>query len=108
MVTLYIAGPMTGYEYFNYPEFRSAEQQLRGAGFDVLNPVSAEQHNTTGAPQAWDWYMRHALRMVVDSEGIALLPGWEDSRGACLEVHVARHLGLATRPLLDWIREVPA
>ncbi|MCS6578235.1 DUF4406 domain-containing protein [Curtobacterium poinsettiae] len=100
---LYIAGPMTGYEYFNYPAFRFAEQQLRSAGFDVLNPVDAEQHNTTGAPQAWDWYMRHALRMVVDSDGVALLNGWEQSRGAQLENHVATSLGMPVRPIAGWL-----
>jgi hypothetical protein len=102
---LYIAGPMTGYEFFNYPAFRAAEAELVTLGFDVLNPVDTEQHNTTGGPQAWDWYMRHALRMVVESDGVSLLPGWEMSRGAKLERHVATELGLQVRPHDQWLKD---
>jgi nucleoside 2-deoxyribosyltransferase len=102
MTTLYIAGPMTGYPEFNYPAFRAAEEHLRAAGFGVLNPVDAENHNDTGKPQEWHWYMRHALRMVLDADGLALLPGWEDSRGATLEVHVAKALTLPVRLIGEW------
>lgn len=100
---LYIAGPMSGLPEFNYPAFRSAGTLLGAKGFEVLNPVDAEKHNTTGATQSWDWYMRHALRMVLDAEGIALLPNWEKSRGAKLEETVGRSLGLDIRPLGDWL-----
>jgi len=43
--------------------------------------------------------MRHALRMVLDAEGLALLPGWGKFRGAQLQVHVAKSLDLPIRPL---------
>ena len=107
---LYVAGPMTGLPEFNYPAFRAAAEELRTLGYDVLNPVDAEDHNPTpGTPQAWDWYMRHALRMVLDSDGIALLPGWENSRGATLEVHVGEALNLLILPIEEWLtREVAA
>lgn len=102
--TVYVAGPMTGLPQFNYPAFRTAAEQLRDAGYDVRNPVDCEDHNPTpGTPQAWDWYMRHALRMVLDSHGIALLPGWENSRGATLERNVALALGMDVLPLADWL-----
>lgn len=100
---LYIAGPMTGYADFNYPAFRAAETQLVAAGHEVLNPVDSEKHNTTGKPQTWDWYMRHALRMVIQAEGIALLPFWEQSRGARLEHTVAEALNLDIRDLSQWL-----
>lgn len=104
MTTIYVAGPMTGYPEFNYPAFRAAGEQLRAAGFQVLNPVDAEEHNPTpGTAQAWDWYMRHALRMVLEADGIALLPGWEASKGAALEVHVATALKLDVRELAGWL-----
>ena len=104
MTTLYVAGPMTGLPEFNYPAFNAAEKMLRGLGYHVLNPVDAEEHNPTpGKPQAWDWYMRHALRMVLNAEGLALLPGWENSRGARLEVQVAESLGLRCEPLEHWV-----
>ena len=100
---LYVAGPMTGYPEFNYPAFDAAEKYLTDLGYGVLNPVRAEDYNTTGKPQEWHWYMRHALRMVVSADGLALLPGWEKSRGALLEVYVAHNLALPVRPLREWL-----
>lgn len=103
---LYIAGPMTGLPEFNYPAFRDADQRLRRAGYDVLNPadIDAAHNPTPDTPQEWDWYMRHALRMVLAAEGIALLPDWWKSRGAALEVSVAAALNLPVRTVDDWWR----
>ncbi|MET4780838.1 DUF4406 domain-containing protein [Glaciihabitans sp. UYNi722] len=101
---VYIAGPMTGLPDFNYPAFRDAETHLTARGLTALCPADSEQHNTTGAPQPWDWYMRHALRMVIDSDAVCLLPGWQTSNGANLEVTVAEALGLDIRPLDEWMK----
>lgn len=104
--TIYVAGPMTGLPDYNYPAFNAAAEQLRAAGYAVLNPVDSEKHNPTpGTPQGWDWYMRHALRMVLNVDGLAVLPGWESSKGALLEVDVARALALTVRPLDAWLAE---
>ena len=102
--TLYVAGPMTGLPKYNYPAFDAAERQLLAAGFEVLNPTTIEKYNPTpGTPQQWDWYMRHALRMVLDASGLAVLPGWENSRGARLEVEVADALGMTVQPVGRWL-----
>lgn len=106
MTTVYVAGPMTGLPEFNYPAFNAAADELREAGFDVLNPVDSEENNPTpGTPQAWDWYMRHAIRMVLDADGIATLPDWESSRGARLEVDLAHHLGMPVKPVRAWVQQ---
>jgi hypothetical protein len=42
----------------------------------------------------WAQAMRADLRALIVCEAISLLPGWEDSRGARLEVEIARALGL--------------
>lgn len=99
---LYLAGPMSGYPDFNYPAFEEARLGLEAAGHEVLCPTDSEQHNDTGKPQAWDWYMRHAVAMVLEAEGVALLPDWEASRGARLEVNVAHALSLPTAPIRAW------
>ena len=104
MTTIYVAGPMSGLPEFNYPAFNAAADALRGRGHSVLNPVDVEERNPTpGVPQDWDWYMRHALRMVLDSDAVALLPGWEKSRGATLEHQVATALRLDVRPIDEWL-----
>ena len=42
--------------------------------------------------------MDRDIRMALDCEAVACLPGWENSRGASLEVHIFRALN---RPVLD-------
>lgn len=100
---VYVAGPMTGYPDFNYPAFNDAAEALLSAGYEVRNPVDSEQHNDTGGHQTWSWYLRQALKMLVEADGVALLDGWEESRGARLEVHVAEQLGMDVRPLAKWL-----
>lgn len=103
---LYLAGPMTGIPEHNYPAFDAAETALRALGAAVLNPTHNEQQNRSGTHQTWDWYMRLSIHQVVLSTGVALLPGWEDSRGARLEHHIATELGLDVAPLADWLRRL--
>jgi hypothetical protein len=100
---LYIAGPMTGIEDFNYPEFFRVERELRDRGYDVLNPARInEMYNRSTAPRTWRWYMKHSITMVAHADGLATLPGWVSSRGASLEVHLARRLEMPVRAYHDW------
>ena len=104
-MNLYLAGPMTGIEEFNYPAFNAAATRLGNGGFRVLNPATIETLNRTGKPQTWGWYMRHALRMVLDADGVALLPGWESSRVATLEVKVAESLSMPLWAVEMWLEK---
>ena len=92
-VTVYIAGPMTDLPEFNFPAFNRAAAKLRSEGFDVTNP--AELHSHTD--RSWEFYMRSALRAMLDCEQIYMLVGWSDSRGACMELDIARKLGLTVK-----------
>ena len=100
---LYIAGPMTGIEEYNYPAFNAAGAALEARGYDVLNPTRGKASPSEDPPgTSWADYMRLALVMVTQADGIALLSGWEHSRGARLEVDVARALGMQVRPVDLW------
>ena len=101
---IYIAGPMSGIPDFNYPAFNAAEQQLLEHGWTVLNPVSSEQENTGDyQQQPWVWYLTRAIRLLTFANSVALLPGWENSKGAKLEKHVAENLGYDIRPIRKWM-----
>ena len=104
---LYVAGPMTGLPDFNYPAFNAAAEDLRSKGYDVLNPADLESTNLTGKPQEWRWYMRHAIGMVVQADGLAMLPGWENSTGARLEHTIAMALKLDIHPAWWWASYTP-
>ncbi|EJZ58512.1 hypothetical protein I1A_002840 [Pseudomonas fluorescens R124] len=87
---LYLAGPMTGFEDFNFPAFNKMAADLRGRDYVVENP--AEHGVVDGAD--WADYMAYDLTRLGLCGQVAVLPGWENSKGARLEVHIARELGM--------------
>lgn len=87
----YIAGPMTGLPNFNHPAFTEAAARGRAAGRVILNPAENFGGDQT---RHYSEYLRAAVAQVMSADAIALLDGWENSKGARLEVHVAQILGL--------------
>lgn len=111
---LYISGPITGLPDHNKAAFEQAWEQLVGAGYTAVNPhvicaVLAEHEcaypcTPSELELPWADYLRSDLiEMLRSCEALAMLPGWETSRGARLEVHVARDLGWEVKPLSDWL-----
>lgn len=101
---IYIAGPMTGLPNWNFPAFFEAETQLEVLGHQAVNPAHndgatvQEALESAGSPEApnnpWRWYMRRDLPQVLEVDALCVLPGWQKSKGASLEVHVAKAIGL--------------
>lgn len=98
---LCLAGPMTDLPDNNYPLFYRVAGVLRSAGFHVVNP--AENVLPQGEGAVWTDYMRKSVVQVVHVDGLAVLPGWKKSRGARLEVHLARELGVPVFPWSEWM-----
>lgn len=90
MRRVYIAGPMSGIPDLNFPAFHAAAAKLRELGFDVINPAEINTDPSAG----WAACMRADIAQLVTCDGIALLPGWENSKGARLEKHIAEALGM--------------
>lgn len=91
MTRVYIAGPMTGIEAFNYPAFNAEAARLRTLGYEVENPAE----NPAPACGTWAGYMRLALSQMLRCDVVALLPGWAGSKGARIERRIAGELDLA-------------
>lgn len=90
MRRLYLSGPMTGMADLNFPAFHAAAARLRAQGFDVVNP--AELNPDPGAE--WHACMRADIKALCDCDAIYMLPDWERSKGAHLELHIAHRLGM--------------
>lgn len=92
---LYVSGPMTGYENFNFATFDKATATLRNTGCVVFNPAE------TPLNPDWQWsdYMRIDIQEVCKADAIYVLPGWQKSKGACIEVAVAFWLN---KPVFDY------
>lgn len=108
---VYLAGPMRGYPNFNYPAFHAAAAKLRAEGHFVFSPAERDMER-----DGMDWGKEGAsgdhaeiiakgfsLRVALgddlawicaEAEAIALLPGWEASKGANAENATAVALGL--------------
>lgn len=97
---VYISGPMTGRPNHNKPAFYAAAALLAEAAHIPVNP--AEVCAQLGATE-WADCMRADIKALCDCDAIALLPGWEMSQGAQLELHIAHRLGLAIGPLETYI-----
>lgn len=110
LVKLYLAGPMRGIPEFNFPMFKHVAAQLRAVGHEVFNPAERDEQihgpNVSKSPTGsltdivqTGFSLREALGADLDwicthADGIALLPGWEHSKGAQAEKAVAEALGL--------------
>lgn len=91
----YISGPMTGLPENNFPAFHKAAAELRAKGYPVINP--AEYDEVEGLQ--WHQYLRKDIRLLMHCSNVIVLPGWENSKGARLEVHIARELGMTVQLL---------
>lgn len=81
---------MTGIEGLNFPAFHAEAARLREQGHEAINPAEINPDPTA----VWAECMRADIAQLVTCDGIAMLPGWENSRGAKLEHHIANALGM--------------
>jgi Domain of unknown function (DUF4406) len=99
MKRVYISGPMTGMPDLNKAAFLAAADSLAGAGYKVVNPV----YNGVPDSAPWQEHMRVDIAMLVGCDGVATLPGHMASKGARLEVHIARQLHMPVMSVAQWV-----
>jgi hypothetical protein len=100
---------MTGIEHYNWPAFLEAEREWIKRGYEAVTPIDAnhtvwERHHGRPFSHALDKIeygdplmkeiIAEDLKLLCSAEAIALLPGWNRSRGALHELATANFLGL--------------
>lgn len=91
---------MKGYPESNFPAFHATAAALRAKGLHVVNPAEIDcgmPQPPEDAPEWRDFYnacLRADIKALCDCQAIALMPGWERSSGAHLELHIAHRVGL--------------
>lgn len=100
---IYLSGGMSGVERADYVRrFREAERILRRHGYGCINPCRVWTCRWPWIYRAMEWVLGERLAYAVvlcydllllmtRADGIAMLPGWQASRGAQIENYVARH-----------------
>lgn len=103
---VYLAGPMSGYEDWNFPAFYKAAKLLRDKGYHVFSPAEIDNIFFEGRDdinkqykenfkEAYKKCLRVDFDYIMDhADVIALLPGWEASRGAQAEMALAKCMDL--------------
>lgn len=83
----YISGPMNGYPENNFPAFQKALDLCLNSGIMAISPHEIKHE---GTDLQWQDYLRGDLvQMLLQCQGIILIPGWVQSKGARLELSVA-------------------
>lgn len=80
---------MSGKPAFNYPMFHRVAALWRAAGYEIVNPAENFDGDTS-LPKPT--YLRKDLAQLLECDALIVLPGWEESEGASLEVSIARVL----------------
>lgn len=91
----YLAGPMTGHDDYNYPNFDKFSAELRTRGYQVVSPAEIGRE-LPGEPGSLPYYIyvREGLRGLLDCQHLVLMPGWTESRGARKELDIADFLDM--------------
>lgn len=98
---IYISGPMSGIK--NYKDvFRKAKEKLEAAGYDkIVNPAEVELY--IGSGFTYDEILNLDLDILGHCSILVQLPGWEKSKGACVEYGYAKARDMITVRLEDLV-----
>lgn len=89
---IYISGKITGLDLQKAKSnFREAHINLTAQGSHAVNPMIEVVYHSG---KTWSDYMVGALKLLLDCDAIFMLKNWEESKGAKLEYHIAKELGL--------------
>ena len=109
MKRIYIAGPMRGYNHYNFPAFDAAAERLARLGFEPVSPADMDRyrfgfnperlpddHDWNQLPEGWDIreVARRCCDAVIGCDGMLLLRNWDFSSGAMAEQHIGFWLKL--------------
>ena len=97
---LYVSGKITGEKRWR-KKFETAYWELRAVGYLVYMPTNSPKRFKT-----WEEAMRWAISYMLEkAQGVALLPDWEQSKGARIERQLALDLGMPVKTVDQWVEE---
>jgi hypothetical protein len=108
-MNIYVAGPMTGHAAYNVDAFRDVATAWTLAGHVVETPFDADSRVwKRHYGRAFDPYVdtcdygdpllremfAEDIAVLLASDAVVVLPGWEQSKGATLECRIAAQFGI--------------
>lgn len=110
-IRVYISGPITGYENGNQQAFKSAKDFLLELGYKVCNPHDIFGHDSIASDsslteeQKYNEYMKLDIIELCKCDRVMTIEGWEKSKGANIEVNLARQLGIKVDSYIIYQKE---
>lgn len=101
-MTIYIAGPMRGYDNHNFKAFHDAEKKWESNPMigKIFNPARMDEEEGFDPSTAEDSKehlracMERDLNAILNCDAMVMLHGWEHSEGARVEHSLATYLGM--------------
>lgn len=88
--TVYISGQITGLDItYAKSKFRAAYLLLESRNYKAINPFDLNSDDAD-----WETAMLNDIRYLFNCDGIYMLNNWETSKGARIELAIAKELGL--------------
>lgn len=101
---IYISGPMSGVPLMGFPAFDAAADRIRKAGHIAISPADLDRQmgynersfeDGSATPEQIRNFLERDLSVIArESTAVAVLNGWEKSKGALAEVALARAIGI--------------
>lgn len=86
---IYLSGKISGLPICEaIKNFESAENQLKGFA-NIVNPMRLRHDHD----KSWQSYMKEDIRALMECDAIAMLPNYKSSKGALIELNLAKSLG---------------
>ena len=105
-----LVGPISGTADY-HEHFRRDARKLKEAGYTVFNPTALWPNACRPpCPEGCRFCPTHeeamaaSLRfLTMEAAGLALMDGWEQSKGACFEEQMAQMIGVMVRMVDEWL-----
>jgi hypothetical protein len=118
MIVVYISGPITGKRDNNRRAFEKAHTKIIEAfpGIKIIDPQDVAREIEADfdlvnkylchkkKPQ-WGDYMRRCISRLCIATHVYFLKGWEESKGAALEKHIAETLDIPCVETIDALKK---
>ena len=90
----------------NYPAFYDAETIIRNLGHQAINPARIDPSedaseslarsiaSIANTPNGFGYYLHRDINKLMEADAICVLPGWQESREAKIEVDIAESISL--------------
>ena len=96
MKKIYISGKITGDPDYR-EKFKEEAARLYYLGYYPVNPAAM-----VPSDKSWAAAMKIVVSAMLLCDGVSLLPDWKKSKGAKIEVKLARKLGMDVRDSKKW------